>query len=82
MAQSARRVYQNHESQSTHEYDSDEEEGNLNHSLLTSEDKGQHEPSYNNTIRCDKTEPQQVNLTDAGLWPEIINNDTRMILVQ
>ena len=23
-----------------------------------------------------------MDLTDAGLWPEIINNDTRMILVQ
>ena len=39
-------------------------------------------PSHNNSIRCDKIEPQQVDLTDAGLWPEIINNDTRMILVQ
>ena len=76
------KVHQNPESPSTHAYDSVEEEDNSNLPSPTSEGKDQYVPSYNNTIRCDKTEPQQVDLTDAGLWPEIINNDTCMILVQ
>ena len=76
------KVHQNPESQSIHAYDSVEEEDNSNLPSPTSEGKDQYVPSYNNTIRCDKTEPQQVDLTDAGLWPEIINNDTCMILVQ
>ena len=73
------KVHQNSENHSTHEYDSYDEEDNSNLSSPTSDDKDQYEPSHNNTIRCNKTEPQQVDLTDADLWPEII---TRMILIQ
>ena len=50
---------------------SDEEEDNSNLSSPTSDNKEQYEPSHNNTIRCDRTEPQQVYMTDAGIWPEI-----------
>ena len=61
VAQSESKVHQNPESQSTHEYDSDEEEDNSNHSSPTSDDKDQYEPSHNNTIRWDKTEWQQMD---------------------
>ena len=80
ITQSESKVHQNPNSKSTHEYDSDVVEDNSNLSSPTSDDKDQYE-AYN-TIRHDKTEPQQVDLTDEGLRPEIINNDTHMILVQ
>ena len=82
VAQSESEVHQHPESQSTHEYVSDEEEDNSYLSSPTSNDNNQYGPAHNNPIRCDKTEPQQVDLTDAALWPEFINDDTRMILVQ
>ena len=61
VTQSESKVHQNPEGQSTHEYDLDEEEDDSNLSSPTSDDKDQYEPSHNNTIRCDKNEPQQVD---------------------